>query len=171
MAMTFLVGGARSGKSALAIRLASEWDGPVVFLATAEAGDDEDLAARIDSHRRERPARWQTIEEPLDVRGRLEEAPDRACVVLDCLTLWTANALRAGWGSEEVESAATHAAALAAGRGGLTIVVSNEVGMGVVPATPLARSFRDLLGRVNATFAAKADRACLVVAGRTLELT
>ena len=171
MAMTFLVGGARCGKSALAVRLASDWDGPVVFLATAEAGDDEDLAARIDSHRRERPARWQTIEEPLDLSGRLKDAPDRACVVLDCLTLWAANALRAGWSDEEVERAAADVAALAAGRRGLSVVVSNEVGMGVVPATPLGRSFRDLLGRVNAIFAGQADRACLVVAGRTLELT
>ena len=69
MPFTFLVGGARSGKSALAVRLASAWEGPVVFLATARAGDDEELAARIARHRRERPAGWQTVEEPLDLVG------------------------------------------------------------------------------------------------------
>jgi adenosyl cobinamide kinase/adenosyl cobinamide phosphate guanylyltransferase len=171
MPLTFLVGGARSGKSALAVRLGSEWEGPVTFVATAEARDDEELAARIARHRRERPAGWPTIEEPLDVLGELERAPENTFVVVDCLTLWAANALEAGWTEEELERAAADAAALAAARKAPTVVVSNEIGMGVVPATPLGRSFRDLLGRVNALFADRADRAFLVVAGRTLELT
>ena len=171
MPLTFLVGGARSGKSALAVRLGSEWEGPVTFVATAEARDDEELAARIARHRRERPAGWPTIEEPLDVLGELERAPENTFVVVDCLTLWAANALEAGWTEEELERAAADAAALAAARRAPTVVVSNEIGMGVVPATPLGRSFRDLLGRVNALFADRADRAFLVVAGRTLELT
>jgi adenosylcobinamide kinase / adenosylcobinamide-phosphate guanylyltransferase len=171
MPLTFLVGGARSGKSALAVRLASEWEGPVTFLATAQAGDDGELATRIARHRRERPAEWRTIEEPLDLIRELGRVPDRAFVVLDCLTLWAANALEAGWSDEDVESAAAATAALAAGRASPVVVVSNEVGMGIVPATPLGRSFRDLLGRVNAVVAENADRACLVVAGRTLDLT
>ncbi len=171
MPLTFLVGGARSGKSALAVRLASPWEGPVVFLATARAGDDEELAARIARHRRERPVGWQTVEEPLDLVGELERAPGEAFVVVDCLTLWAANALQAGWSEEDLESAAAATAALAAERVSPAVVVSNEVGMGIVPATPLGRSFRDLLGRVNAVVAARADRACLVVAGRTLDLS
>lgn len=171
MPLTFLLGGSRSGKSALAVRLASEWQGPVVVLATADAGDDSELAARIARHRLERPAGWRTVEEPLDLIGELGRMPDRAFVVVDCLTLWAANAIRAGWSDERVECTAADAAALAAGCTSPTVVVSNEIGMGVVPATPLGRSFRDLLGRVNAVFAAHADRACLVVAGRTLELT
>ena len=171
MPLTFLVGGARSGKSALAVRLGSEWDGPVSFLATAEAGGDEELADRIARHRRERPAGWLTIEEPLDLPGELRRAPEQAFVVVDCLTLWAANALQAGWSQGEIERVAVTTAGLAAGRESPTVVVSNEVGMGIVPATPVGRSFRDLLGRVNAVFAGRADRAYLVVAGRTLELS
>jgi adenosylcobinamide kinase/adenosylcobinamide-phosphate guanylyltransferase len=171
MSLTFLVGGARSGKSALAVRLASEWEGPVIFLATAEAREDPELAARIARHRLERPAGWRTVEEPLDLFGELGRMPGRAFVVVDCLTLWAANALDSGWSDEDVERAAADTAALAAGRASPTVVVSNEIGMGIVPETPLGRSFRDLLGRVNAVFADRADRACLVVAGRTLELT
>lgn len=171
MPLTFLVGGARSGKSALAVRLASEWEGPVTFVVTAEARGDEELAARIARHRLERPAGWLTIEEPLDLRGEVGRVPEPAFLVVDCLTLWAANALEAGWSETEVERVASEVAVLAAGRVSPSVVVSNEVGMGVVPATPLGRSFRDLLGRVNAIVAGHADRACLVVAGRTLELT
>ncbi len=171
MPLTFLVGGARSGKSGLAVRLAAEWEGPVVVIATAEARDDTELASRIARHRLERPAGWRTVEEPLDLAGALGSVPDRAFVIVDCLTLWTANAVESGWSDEDVERAAADTAALTAGRPTPTVVVSNEVGMGVVPMTPLGRSYRDLLGRVNAVFAARAERACLVVAGRTLELT
>jgi adenosylcobinamide kinase / adenosylcobinamide-phosphate guanylyltransferase len=171
MPLTFLVGGARSGKSALAVRLASGWEGPVVVLATAEARDDGELAARIARHRLERPASWETVEEPLDLVGELARMSEEAFLLIDCLTLWAANALEAGWSDETIEQAAADAAALAAGRSAPTIAVSNEVGMGIVPATSLGRSFRDLQGRVNTVFAAHADRACLVVAGRTLDLT
>ena len=171
MPLTFLVGGARSGKSSLGVRLAAEWGGPVVVIATAEARDDSELAARIARHRLERPAGWQTVEEPLDLIGELGRVPDEAFVLVDCLTLWAANAVEAGWSDEDVEQAAVDIAVLAAGRASPTVVVSNEIGMGVVPATPLGRSFRDLLGRVNTEFAARAERACLVVAGRALELT
>ena len=171
MALTFLVGGARSGKSSMAVRLASEWDGPVVVVATADVRDDAEFAARIAQHRLERPPSWKTVEEPLNLVGVLGRLPERAFVVIDCLTLWAANALEAGWRDEEIERAAADTAALAAERSSPTVAVSNEVGMGVVPATPLGRSFRDLQGRVNTVFAAHADRACLVVAGRTLDLT
>jgi adenosyl cobinamide kinase/adenosyl cobinamide phosphate guanylyltransferase len=170
MPLTFLLGGARSGKSALAARLAAEWEGSVLVLATAEAREDAELAARIAHHRRERPAAWQTVEEPLDLVGELRRAPTDAFVLVDCLTLWAANALEVGWSDDEVERAAGEAAVLAAGRPAPTVVVSNEVGMGIVPDTPLGRSFRDLQGRVNTVFAAEANRACLVVAGRALEL-
>jgi adenosyl cobinamide kinase/adenosyl cobinamide phosphate guanylyltransferase len=169
MGLTFLVGGARSGKSSLAVRLAAESGRPVVFVATSEARDEE-MAARIESHRAERPPEWSTVEAPLNLVGTLASAPEDACVVLDCLTLWTSNALEAGWSGEAVEEAAEEAAELAAARGAPTVVVSNEVGLGVVPDTPLGRRYRDVHGRVNAIFAAAAERACLVVAGRSLEL-
>ena len=169
MGLTFLVGGARSGKSSLAVRFAAESGRPVVFVATSEARDEE-MAARIESHRGERPPEWSTVEAPLDLAGALVAAPEEACVVLDCLTLWTSNALEAGWSDEKVAEVAAEVAGLAAARTALTVVVSNEVGLGVVPDTPLGRRYRDVHGRVNAIFAAAAERACLVVAGRALEL-
>ena len=171
MGLVFLLGGARSGKSALAVRLAAESGAPVVFVATAELrGGDEELRARVDAHRAERPPAWATVEEPLELARVLREAPGDACVVVDCLTLWAANALEAGLDDVAVERAAVEAADVAAARKTLTVVVSNEVGLGVVPTTPLGRRFRDLLGRVNAVYAAAAGRASFVVAGRELEL-
>lgn len=169
MGFTFLVGGARSGKSSLAVRLAAESGRPVVVVATSEARDDE-MAARIERHRGERPPEWSTVEAPLDLAGALAEAPESACILLDCLTLWTSNALEAGWSDDAVAGVAVEVAALAAARAGPTVVVSNEVGLGVVPDTPLGRRYRDVHGRVNAIFATSAERACLVVAGRALEL-
>lgn len=156
--LTLLIGGARSGKSALALKMA---EGEVVWIATAEAGDAE-MAARIERHRAERPASWRTVEEPVDLVGALRATPGDACVVVDCLTLWVANTMD--------EERAREAAALAAARPGKTIAVTNEVGMGIVPATELGRAYRDLLGRVNAIWAEAADQVLLVVAGRTLEL-
>lgn len=170
MPLVFLLGGARSGKSALAVRLAEESAAPVVFVATAELRGEEEMQARIEAHRAERPASWTTVEEPLELADAFASAPAEACVVVDCLTLWVSNGLEAGLGDEEVERLALEAARVAAARDSLTIVVSNEVGLGIVPATPLGRRFRDVLGRVNAVFAAAAERASLVVAGRELEL-
>jgi adenosyl cobinamide kinase/adenosyl cobinamide phosphate guanylyltransferase len=164
MALTLLLGGARSGKSALAVRLADETGRSVVFIATAEAGDAE-MAERIQLHRESRPPRWTTVEEPLELRRALADAGD-ALVVVDCLSLWVANALERGWSAARIEEHAGKAAS----RSGDTIAVSNEVGLGVVPATPLGRTYRDVLGRVNAIWAAAADEALFVVAGRTLEL-
>ena len=150
------------------MRLASEQHSPVVFIATAQPGDEE-MAARIAQHRRERPASWQTIEEPLLLRETIEAVSDENCLVVDCLTLWTANALER-LGGAEAEAQATTAAAAAAARCGLTIAVTNEVGLGLVPDNPLGRDYRDLLGRVNAIWAAAADHAFLLVAGQMLTL-
>ena len=169
MGLEFLLGGARSGKSALAVRRASEWGGPVVFIVTGEARDEE-MAERIARHQAARPPEWTTVEEPLDLGGALARAPEEAFVVLDCLTLWAANALEAGWSEARVVQVAAEIAAATAARSVPAVVVSNEVGLGLVPDTSLGRSFRDVLGRVNAVFAESAERACLVVAGRTLEL-
>jgi len=163
-----LTGGARSGKSALAVALAERRSADIVFLATGEAGDDE-MATRIARHRAERPAHWRTIEEPialLDAIGAVEPA---ACLVVDCLSLWVANLL-ATTDSAAIEKAAADAADLAAARWGTTIVVTTEVGLGIVPATPLGRVYRDVLGRTNAIWAERADEAYLVVAGRLLPL-
>jgi adenosylcobinamide kinase / adenosylcobinamide-phosphate guanylyltransferase len=168
MPLTLLIGGARSGKSALALRFAADAE-EVVFVATAEARDEE-MAERIERHRRERPAAWQVIEEPVTLREAIEAAPPSACVIVDCLSMWVSNLLEAGWADEAVEAEAEKAARAAAERPGASVAVSNEVGLGVVPATSLGRRYRDVLGRVNATFAASADEALLVVAGRSLPL-
>lgn len=168
--LVLLLGGARSGKSELAVHLASASGAPVTFIATAEPRDRE-MAERIARHRAVRPPSWETLEEPLDLPGALAAAPARAGVVVDCLTLWVANALEARWSTERIEAEARRAAAAATDRVGLTAIVSNEVGMGVVPRTELGRRFRDLQGRVNAVVADAADRTELVVAGRVMELT
>jgi adenosyl cobinamide kinase/adenosyl cobinamide phosphate guanylyltransferase len=168
MPLVLLIGGARSGKSELALRLAREQTAPVVFLATGAAGDDE-MTARIDQHRRERPPTWQTIEEPLQLREALETIDEKSCVIVDCLTLWAANTLER-LGAAYAETHAGAAAATAAARSGLTIAVSNEVGLGLVPDNPLGRSYRDLLGRVNTLWADAAERTYLLVAGRPLPL-
>ena len=149
--------------------MASSWPGPVVFVATAEAGD-EDMAARIQGHRGGRPSTWTTVEAPLELPRALAEAANEVFLVVDCLTLWVSNLLEAGRDEHAAESAARKAAALAAARRSPTVVVSNEVGLGIVPNTPLGRSYRDLLGRVNATFSDAADRVYFVAAGRVLEL-
>jgi adenosyl cobinamide kinase/adenosyl cobinamide phosphate guanylyltransferase len=165
VSLVVLLGGARAGKSALALELAERWNGPLAYVATAEAGDDE-MAQRIEQHRAERSSRWTTIEEPLALRDVLAGLDASTLAVVDCLTLWVANML----GRADLLDEAERAAELAAAHPGPVIVVTNEVGLGVVPATPSGREYRDLLGAVNAVFAARADEAVFVVAGRVLPL-
>jgi adenosylcobinamide kinase/adenosylcobinamide-phosphate guanylyltransferase len=169
MALTFLLGGARSGKSELAVRLAANTSGPVVVIATAEARDEE-MAERIGRHRRDRPAGWSTIEVPLRLAEAVGGLSPNAVVILDCVSLWVANTMEAGQSDEAIVGEAEEAARVLAGRSASSVVVSNEVGLGIVPVNELARRYRDVLGRVNATAARAADRAYLVVAGRTLPL-
>lgn len=169
MSLTVLLGGARSGKSTLALRRGLAYDGPVCFIATATAGDEE-MAARISRHRAERPQQWETIEEPLHLDAALARARDEALVIVDCLTLWVSNLLAAGAAGEEIDEHAARAARQAATRTAPVVAVGNEVGMGIVPADPLTRRFRDVHGRVNATWVAHASQASLVIAGASLRL-
>ena len=169
MTMTLLIGGARSGKSALALNLAERAGGPVTYLATGEARDGE-MAARIEQHRRERPEAWTTLEEPVELTKALESIPDTDLVVLDCLTLWTANLMDRGVAPEERVARADVVARACASRARPAIVVTNEVGSGIVPDNEAAREYRDLLGAINAVFARAADHVYLVVAGRIPEL-
>jgi adenosyl cobinamide kinase/adenosyl cobinamide phosphate guanylyltransferase len=168
--LALLLGGARSGKSALALQLASTGAAPVIFLATGEASDDE-MGAKIALHRSQRPASWATVEEPVEVEKAFRDIADGTTVVVDCLTLWVSNLLAAGYDDDTAVATAGAVAALCADRPGRAIVVSNEVGSGIVPTDNfLSRRYRDLLGRVNITFAERAQHAFLVVAGRVLPL-
>lgn len=169
MALTVLLGGARSGKSALAARLAGSWAGPVTVVVTGQAGDAE-MAERIERHRAERPRSWRTVEAPRELEPALTAAPDGGFVIVDCLTLWVSNLMGQGLAAGQVEQRARAAAAVAAARSGPTVAVSNEVGAGIVPAEALARRYRDLLGQVNTIWAAAADQALLLVAGRAIPL-
>jgi len=166
VSLVVLLGGARAGKSALAVELARRWDGPVAYVATAEPGDDE-MVRRIERHRAERSTDWATIEEPLALRNALAGLDADTLAVVDCLTLWVANLLARG---NSVLDEAEAVAELAAARTAPVIVVTNEVGLGVVPATPAGREYRDLLGAVNAAFVRRADDAAFVVAGRPFPL-
>jgi adenosylcobinamide kinase / adenosylcobinamide-phosphate guanylyltransferase len=169
MPLTLLLGGARSGKSALAQRLAGRWDGPVTVVVTGEARDAE-MAERIRRHRAGRPGHWRTVESPREVEAALAGPPADAFVVLDCLTLWVSNLIEQGLDDREVERLARAAAATAAARAAPTVAVSNEVGAGIVPGDALSRRYRDLLGQVNAAWAAEAGQALLLVAGRAVPL-
>jgi adenosylcobinamide kinase / adenosylcobinamide-phosphate guanylyltransferase len=170
MPLTLLLGGARSGKSALAARLAGRWPGPVTVVATGQAGDAE-MAERIRRHRAERPGHWTTVEEPLALEAALARASAESFVVLDCLTLWVSNLLgEPGLDDGQVQARARAAAAAAAARAAPTVAVSNEVGLGIVPASALARRYRDLLGQVNTVWAGAADQTLLLVAGRAVPL-
>ena len=169
MGVFLLIGGARAGKSSLAARLAHKTSLPVTFVATAEAGDEE-MEQRIARHRAERPAEWTTLEEPVALAQAVDRAGADDTVIVDCLTLWVSNLILAGHDDEEVQARAEAAAAQAAGRAGRTLVVTNEVGLGVHPTSDLGRRFRDLLGRVNAIWADQAEEVILVVAGRAMTL-
>lgn len=168
MGMVLLLGGARSGKSAMAVRLAVESGLPVTFIATAVPGDAE-MAERIGVHRTSRPAEWRTVEAPLDVVEAIAGAVAEDFLILDCLTLWVSNLLEAGRGAAEIAKLADQVInALHERR---AVVVSNEVGMGIVPASSLARAYRDVLGAVNAQFAKCSERALLMVAGMAIDLS
>lgn len=180
MSRTFIFGGARSGKSALAERLALASGKDVVVVATASAGDAE-MVARIAHHRAARPAEWMTVEEPLALGKQLLRwcAPERL-VLVDCLTLWLSNLMFAGGGAyPEVgnislppqfhEQQDMLAAALLDCAGDV-VLVSNEIGLGLTPMGALSRRFMDEQGRLNQAMAAICDRAIFVAAGLPLVL-
>jgi len=165
--VTLVLGGVRSGKSRHAEALVESQPGPCVYLATAEAGDDE-MTARIADHRARRGPRWTTVEEPLDLAGALARncCPEGA-VLVDCLTLWLSNLLGA-----ERDAASECAGLLAAlpGLAGPVVFVSNEVGQGIVPDNALARAFVDRAGRLHQDLAAAAQRVIFMTAGLPHEI-
>lgn len=173
--LILVLGGARAGKSAFALRLAQELivDGKVYFIATAQALDGE-MTKRIERHREERPTHWNTIEEPYQLHEALSEADEANGVVVDCLTLFVSNwLLRSedeGQCERTIQSIVESFLARLRSQKGTVICVSNEVGLGIVADSFICRTFRDLLGRVNQQFAEAADEVYLLVAGLPLLL-
>jgi adenosylcobinamide kinase/adenosylcobinamide-phosphate guanylyltransferase len=167
MSKSILVtGGARSGKSVLAERLALGFGDAAVYIATAEAGDAE-MAARIAAHRARRGGGWRTVEAPRDLVGALADTDGGPPRLVDCLTLWLSNLMLAGtdWRGE--------AGALVAAIGRQAsplVIVTNEVGAGIVPENPLARAYRDAAGELNQAVAAAVDEVYLTVSGQPLRL-
>jgi adenosylcobinamide kinase/adenosylcobinamide-phosphate guanylyltransferase len=179
--ITLLIGGVRAGKSARALKIAEErrGQGNVLFVATAQAFDDE-MRRRIDAHQRERAKEWDTLESPMtggeDIATRCEAATF-SVVIVDCLTLWVSNVLLTLTDGDDAETViADRAGRLIAvisdlaQRGIHVILVTNEVGLGVVPPTALGRRYRDALGRVNQLAAEASDETILMVAGLELRL-
>jgi adenosylcobinamide kinase / adenosylcobinamide-phosphate guanylyltransferase len=163
--LTFVIGGARSGKSRYAESLIAALPPPWNYVATAEAGDSE-MGARITAHRERRGANWRTIEAPRELQAALA-ACGAGPVLVDCLTLWLSNLMLAEMEIEqEIEKLEATLAAAAAP----VVVVANEVGLGIVPSFPLGRRFRDMQGILNQRIAAGADRVVLMVAGLPLAL-
>ncbi len=164
--VTLVLGGASSGKSAFAERLVLSADKPAVYLATAQADDDE-MADRIARHRKRRGAAWRTLEVPLEVAATLQGLAADEVVLLDCATLWLSNHLLKGRDIESEQEALLSALKSCACS---VVVVSNEVGQGVVPDNALARRFSEAQGRLNQHIAAHADLVVSVIAGLPIEL-
>lgn len=180
MTTTLILGGARSGKSAYAEQLAAQSGRDVVYIATARPGDAE-MAARITQHRSDRPQHWLTIEEPLRIADAitLHSAPDNV-ILVDCLTLWLSNLMFSGAGNYPDVGAITLPTLLTDERAALldtlhkakgdVVLVSNEVGMGIVPMGAVSRCFVDEAGRLNQAVAAVCSRAMFIAAGLPLTL-
>jgi adenosyl cobinamide kinase/adenosyl cobinamide phosphate guanylyltransferase len=162
--LTLVLGGARSGKSRHAEALVTARPAPWIYVATARALDAE-MAARVAEHQRRRGPGWQTVEAPLGLGAALAQAPDAAPVLVDCLTLWLTNLMLEG---HDVETATSALEAALDRRGGPVVLVSNEVGLGIVPENALARDFRDRAGALHQRLAARADHVLFMVAGLPL---
>jgi adenosylcobinamide kinase/adenosylcobinamide-phosphate guanylyltransferase len=166
MALILVGGGARSGKSRWALSRARQRGGRLVYIATAEALDEE-MAARIVKHRAERDSAFQTIEEPLDLAGAIRSAECDAMVV-DCLTLWLSNRMHAS--QDRTLDQTDDAISAAVAQKAEVIVVTNEVGCGIVPENALAREFRDRAGIMNQRFAEAAAEVYWMVFGQPLRV-
>ena len=162
-----ILGGARSGKSRYAQARAEQFDGDLIYVATAEAWDEE-MKDRIARHQDDRGPRWTTVEAPLDLAAVIdtESRADRL-LLIDCLTLWASNLIFA---EHDVEAETAKLVYALARTRGPVILVSNEVGLGIVPDNALARRFRDVAGIINQTVAAAADEAMFIAAGLPIRL-
>jgi adenosylcobinamide kinase/adenosylcobinamide-phosphate guanylyltransferase len=164
--VALILGGARSGKSRYGLGLAARCPTPRLFVATCEPRDAE-MEARIEAHQRERGSDWETREVPLELAAALSGAQDRyGVIVVDCLTMWVSNLLlQEGALQGSIQSACEHLVEALAGTATPIILISNEVGLGIVPDNPLAREFRDQAGWLHQRLAQVADLVVLMVAG------
>jgi adenosylcobinamide kinase/adenosylcobinamide-phosphate guanylyltransferase len=166
--IVFILGGARSGKSTFALQEASGVEGEKAFIATAEALDDE-MRLRIDNHKKERDKAWTTLEEPLYISRLMNDVKDSYDVILiDCLTLWVSNIMHAGFDINKIMGEFIDVISLDCPA--LLYIVSNEVGMGLVPETELARTYRDNLGYINRKVAEAATDVYFLAAGIPLKI-
>ena len=163
------IGGARSGKSDLAVQLGVAWPGDVVMIATASAGD-EDMARRIERHQLDRPDDWALIEAPLCSANDVTAIVEPAMVIVDCITMLVANLMFSQRDESEIDAHLTILGDTLAQRSEPSVVISNEVGLGVHPETELGRQYRDVLGRANRRLAEHANQTFFVVAGQVLPL-
>lgn len=166
----FILGGARSGKSSYALKLAKKSRKKVVFIATCQSLDKE-MAKRIKSHKESRPKNWQTFEEPYKVAGLLNELRGRAGIILlDCLTLLVSNLMLKGWKNKNIENEINDILKALSKAKGEAIIVSNEVGLGIVPDNKLGRHFRDVAGKMNQVVAKSADKVFFMLSGIPMKL-
>ena len=166
----FITGGVRSGKSQFALELAQTFPGPKAFLATAQALDRE-MAERIRRHKRNRPKDWQTLEEPLRVAEILmDKADDFRLILIDCLTLWISNGLMARWTEKKFFQEGDRLCKACRDASCSLVIVSNEVGLGIVPDNPSARMFRDLSGLIHQKISRQADEVYFMVSGIPLQI-
>ena len=182
--MVLILGGARSGKSSLAERMAERSGPRVTFIATAQTLDEE-MRQRIEAHKSARPREWRTVEEPLDLATVVEAAiGDSEMVLVDCITVWVSNHIchiiapesSSEWHHEvealgdRLRDQVARLVAISRSSGATLLLVSNEVGLGLVPDNPLGRAYRDLLGAINRQLAAEAGKVLLTVAGLPLDV-
>ncbi len=167
MTVTLVLGGARSGKSSFAEKLVLQQPGPRAYVATAQARDEE-MAERIVRHQNDRGPDWTTFEEPLMVAQTIRQASENHTVILlDCLTLWLSNLMEA---KQDVDGATEDLITSVRDCNSDIVLVSNEVGLGIVPVNALARSYRDASGRMNMRVAAAADEVYFLAAGLPLQM-
>lgn len=162
-----MLGGAASGKSAWAEKLVLQLSGRPVYIATAQSFDGE-MTGKIDAHRARRGSEWTTVEEPLDLAGALAVADgSETAILVDCLTLWLSNLMAA---DRDIDAAVAELAAAIDRTKGRLVLVSNEIGLGIVPDNAMAREFRNRHGAMNEAIAASVDRVVFVAAGLPLAL-
>lgn len=163
--LILVTGGVRSGKSSYAQRIADSSGLKVFFIATAEELDG-DMKKRIKAHKRSRPDGWVTIEEPFKLKNALISLPSgKKAVIIDCLTLLISNLIQKGRSDDQIINEIKAALKAARAKAEVTVIVTNEVGSGIVPLNALSRRFRDLQGKINQIAAKEADRVCLLVSG------